>query len=195
MIRRLLLALLLASGAGLLIALSFVVPAAGPRATARPIEKPVEQKFRHPDPDLDGSPFFKVYDGSEVPARNHAELTGFVDATLRSKIIGKWITSTAPEQNRIATTVTFLKSDQYHASRLLTAAGIPIYDTQGGERILLQNQASGTWKLVGGEINIRVTQATVQDTLGSFVMTVQDAGENRLLLDRAGKTIALFRVE
>jgi len=186
---------LLASGAGLVIALSFVVPAAGPRAAARSVEHPVERKFWHPDPDLDGSSFFNVYDGSEVPTANHRQLTGTANTTSRSKIIGKWTTRIAPEQKRNATTVTFLESDEYHASRLLTVNGIPIFHTQDGERIFLQNQASGTWKLVGGEINIRVTQATVQDTLGSFVMTVQDAGENRLLLDRAGKTIALFRVE
>jgi len=187
--------LLLASGAGLVIALSFVVPAAGPRATARSLEKPVERKFRHSAPDLDGSPFFTVYDGSEVPAASHGQPTGAVDSTLRSKIIGKWTTSTAPEQKRSATTVTFLETDEYHASRPLTAAGTPIYDVQDGKRILLQNQASGTWKLVGGEINIRVTQATVQDTPGSFVMNVQEAGENWLVLDRSGKTIVLFRVE
>jgi hypothetical protein len=176
------------------IALSFMVPVSGPKAMERPTGQPLQGKAKHPNPNLDGSPFFAGYDGSEIAAPSHRQPRRAVDTTLRSKIIGKWTSCAAPEQKRTATTVTFLESGEYHASRLLTVNGIPIVDTQCGEKVLFQNQMSGTWDLVSDEVHIRVTQATVQDTLGPFVLTVEDAGENRSLFDRGGKEIALFRI-
>jgi hypothetical protein len=203
----------LGSFVGLILALSFVVPADRPKAMLSLTGRSSHEKVASPNPvpgspsfwnlfapmhfegtasqnPVLGSPFFAGPDASENPNPSHQAPIG--DETLRSKIVGTWTTTTAPGPWK-TTTVAFLESGEYHASRPLLVNGIPIVHPQGGEKIPVQNEATGTWDLVGENIHIHVTHATMQGSLGFFALNVKGAGDNRLSLDRAGEKLGLTR--
>src|SRR5262245_48160439 len=117
------------------------------------------------------------------------------EETLRSKIVGRWTTSTAPEMAGSASTISFLESGEYRASGVLMVQGQPVMMEKDGKKVPVPSTFSGVWDLSGEEIRVRITQANIQGKFESIVYTIREASAKRLLLDRAGEEIALIRVE
>jgi len=114
---------------------------------------------------------------------------------LRARIIGKWTTSTAPELQASATTISFLETGEYQSSGLVIVQGQLLTVEKDGKKEPLRVPASGAWDLEGEEIHVRVTEAGLHGKFEPFTYRVLSADEKRLVLDKGGERIALFRME
>lgn len=116
-----------------------------------------------------------------------------VAATTRSKILGRWTTSTAAEMAGSATVINFLDSGEYQASGPLIIQGRTVTVKKNGKQESVPVNLTGTWDLDGDQIKVKITQVNIQAEFQPFAYKIRDVTEKRLLLDRDGKELALFR--
>jgi hypothetical protein len=124
-----------------------------------------------------------------------AAQTGPRETPLRAKVVGKWTSTSAPELRDSATTISFLESGEYQGSGLAKVGGQVLTVEKDGKKEPLRVTTSGTWDLEGEEIHVRITQSGLQGNFKPFTYRVQSASEKRLVLDKEGEVIALFRAE
>jgi len=116
--------------------------------------------------------------------------------SAKPSIVGKWITSTAPELAANATKMTFLESGECQVSGPLEINGQPAIAKIEGKEQRLPLNASGTWELKGDQLRVHLTQANVPGWKAEpWNYKLLELTDSKLVLEKErGDKFALFRV-
>jgi hypothetical protein len=115
-----------------------------------------------------------------------------------ASIVGKWVTSTAPEAASSRTTMAFLESGECQYNSPMILFGKPVTFNIEGKEVAARVIMSGLWELDGDRLRVRITEVNqpsikVEEPWKYKVISNTD---KKLVLEKEdGEIVALFREE
>lgn len=119
-------------------------------------------------------------------------------AELPPSIVGKWVTSTAPEAASSRTTMAFLESGEYQYNSPMMLFGKSVTVEVDGKEVAARLIMSGLWELEGDRLHVRITEINQPSfkVEEPWTYKVISRTDKKLVLEKPdGEIVALFREE